>query len=135
MAAGRLADPVRHAQRQREPALPPEHVAALGELVHDLVHGAGDEVGEVHVHHRPHPGHGRPHRRADDGGLRDRRVEDALGAEGLAEPLGHAEGNAGPDVLADQVHALVAGHLLAERGVEGVAIGQLGHGGLSRRSV
>ena len=121
MAAGRLADAVGHPQGERTGDLATEHVPALGDLIGDLVHGAGHEVGEVHVHHREKAGHRGAQGGAHDGGLGDRRVEHALRPELLRQPFGHAEGHAEHDVLADAVHARVASHLLAEREVERLA--------------
>ena len=121
MPAARAPDPVRHPERHGAGELAAEHVPRLGDLVDDLVHGARDEVGEVHVDDRHEAGDGRAQRRADDGRLRDRRVQHALGAELVHEPLRHAERQAEHDVLTDAVHARIAAHLLAKREVQRVA--------------
>src|SRR5438477_11260339 len=69
------------AHDERDARLAPEHEPVLRGLVHDLVDG---EAGEVDVHElgpRPHPGEGRPDRRADEADLADRRLEDPRWAE------------------------------------------------------
>ena len=99
-AAGRAADDERHADAGA--------VARLGGEVRDHVEGARDEVDELHLGHGPHPHHRGPDRGADDGGLGDRRVDDALLAELGDEAVGHLEGAAvDADVLAEQEDALV----------------------------
>jgi hypothetical protein len=63
-----------------------EHVAVLGALVGDLVHG---QRGEVDVHDLgdgAHAGHRRAHRRAADGRLGDGRIEHAPVAELFDRP-------------------------------------------------
>ena len=113
MGRGALYAPRRHPQDQRHVHLAAEHVAHLGDLVHDLVHGARDEVGEVHVRHGTHPADGRTQGGADDRRFRDRRVEDPILAELLHEPLGDGEGCAGPQILAEQAAAAPYPLLLA----------------------
>src|SRR5262249_50775191 len=64
--------------------------------------------------------------RADDGRLRDRRVDDPALAELLDQAVGHLERAAvDADVLAQQEHALVACHLLAEALADRVDVGGL----------
>ena len=106
-AAGRAADDERDADAGA--------VARLRGEVRDHVEGAGDEVDELHLRDRAQAHHRRPDRRADDRGLGDRRVDDALLAELAEQAVGHLEGAAvDADVLAQEEDALVALHLLEE---------------------
>jgi len=69
----------------------------------------------VHAHQS------RSHRRADDGGFGNRRVNDALGAEFLEHPGGHLERAAiVADVFAEQEDGRVALHLLPDSLANGV---------------
>ena len=90
------------------------HVVHLGRLVDDLVHGAEDEVAVLHLGDRPHARHRRADRGADDRGLRDRRVDDALAAELVGKPERHGEAAAEAarhaDVLAEQEDGRVGAH-------------------------
>ena len=54
--------------------------------VDELVEAAGDEVRELHLADRPHPDDRCADRAADDPGLRERRVHDAVGAELVEQP-------------------------------------------------
>ena len=70
---------------------------------------------------------------ADDRGLRERAVDDALGAEFTLQIVGHAEDAAvDADVLAQDEHVLVAVHLLEERLVQRLDHVQLGHASAPR---
>jgi hypothetical protein len=65
---------------------------------------------------------------ADDPGLRQRRVHDAVGAELLDEAVGHLEGAAeDADVLAHEQDALVVAHLRAQAVGDRAQVGHLGH--------
>jgi hypothetical protein len=82
----------------------------------DQVERAADEVGELQLDDGPLALPGRADRRADEAMLRDRRVEDALVAELLPEPLRDAERAAEvADVLAEQEDALVLEQRVAQR--------------------
>ena len=85
----------------RHADLAAEHVAALGGLVGDLIHG---EAGEIDVHDLgdgAQAGHRRADGRADDGGLGDRRVDARARRRTFREALG------------DAIGAAVEAHLLA----------------------
>ena len=77
----------RRAQDHRHFELAAGHVVNLGRLIDHLVHGQRDEIAEHDVHHRAHAGH----RRADASpampGFGDRRIDDALGAKFLHQPV------------------------------------------------
>ena len=82
------------------------HVVDLGGLVHELIHDQRQEVAEHDVDDGPHAGHRGADADAGEPGLRDRRVDDALRAELVDEPLEHLERRAGlGDVLAHQEDA------------------------------
>ena len=91
------AGPANHQRRGHVPA-----VVRLGHHVDDLVEGAGQEVHELELRHRPQAGQRRAEGRADDGRLGDGRVDDALGAETGDKTIRHLEGSAvDADVLAN----------------------------------
>ena len=97
------------------------HVAHLGGLVDDLVHRAGDEIDIHDLDHRAHAGERGAHAEADNARLRDGGLEDAvrpLVHDALGDGIGAAMGD---HVLADDEHALVAGHFLMQRFPERVA--------------
>ena len=80
------------------------------------------------------PAHRRADRGADDRLLRERRIEDALRAEPLLQPLGRLEGAAvDADVLAEDEDAFVALHLLEERLADRLEVEDLDAGGRVRR--
>ena len=115
-----------------------EHIAELGDLIVDLVHAHADEIGEHDLGDRPLAGEGRAGRRADDGGLGDRRVDHAAGPELVVEAGGGSPdaadrflppGGAGAadDVLAEHDQVGVALHLGVEHLVDDFADGELSH--------
>ena len=87
--------------------------------------------GEVEGHHlddRAQPDHRRADPDTREPGLGDRRVDDAAGPEFLEEPLRHLVGAlVETDLLADDEHAIVARHLLAQGEVERFPIGHHRH--------
>ena len=105
-----------------------EHIAELGGAVHQQVAG---EQAEVHRHQfgdGAQPAERRPDRRADNDLLGQRRILDALLAELLEEALGDGVGAAvARDILAQNIDALVAPHLLADRLAQRVAVGNRSH--------
>ena len=103
------------ADHQRHGHLAAGHVPDLGDLVGQVVPAAGEEVGEHDLGDRPHAGHRRAHRGADDRLLGDRGVPDPLGAELLEQPDRRLEDAArGADVLAEADHRRVAAHLAGD---------------------
>src|SRR5437764_6092058 len=94
----------------------------------ELVPGARDEVGELHLRDRAEPHDRSAGAAADDGGLGERCIDDAPRPELLLEAERDLEGAAvDADVLADEEHALVAPHLRAETVRDRLEIGQLWH--------
>src|SRR6266853_2968336 len=90
-------------------------IARGGDIVREHVVRARDEVDELHLRHGTQTHVRRTGRRADNGGLRDRRIDDTRFAELLREAIGDLEGAAvEPDVLAEDEDALVALHLLPQ---------------------
>ena len=107
-----------HGDRAVEAA--PTAVAHARQLPDDLVIRLRAEARELDLGHGHESGHRQADARADDGRLRDRRVEHAGVAEPFEQTVGHAEHPAVvADVLADQDDALVAGHLRGQRVVDG----------------
>jgi hypothetical protein len=116
-------DAVGQAHHERRLRLAAEHVAGLGDLIHQFVHGAEGEVEDAHLDDRPRADERRPEAGAHDGRLRDRGGDDALGAELFGEAAVLAEEAAPRDVFAENPDAPVAAHLL-----EGGASGRLDQG-------
>src|ERR1700677_1695938 len=110
-------------RRERAP-----EVVRLRDHVADLVHGAGDEIHELKFGDRAHAGERRSEGRADDGGLGDGRVDDALGTEAVDESVGDFEGAAvDADVFAQAEDGGVVLHLFPDSLADGFEIGKLGH--------
>src|SRR5439155_11102544 len=104
------------------------HIARLGDLVGDHVPAGREKVREHDLRDRPKSGHRRPHGRADDRLLGDRRIADALRSKALEEAdrrLEHPAGRA--DVFADEIHRLIAGHLLRNAGGDRLSVAQFRH--------
>ncbi len=103
-------------------------VADLGGLVHDLVVGGMDVVGELDLGHRSHAVQGGADGHASDAELGQGRVDDALLAEAPLEAVGGAEDTAvEAHVLAQDDHGRVRFHLLEQRLADGLDQIQLGH--------
>ena len=116
-----------HPQDPGHAALAAGHEPDLGRLGGDLIHREAAEVNEHDLGHRAHPDQRRAGRGADDRVLRDRRVADPLRPELVEQGAGDAErAPVLADVLAQQEHALVADHLLAERLADGLLVRHLG---------
>ena len=138
LGGGAEAGAVHRAHDQGRGRLAAEHVAELGGLVEDLVEADAEEVDEHQLGHRPQAGGGGARRGADEGALGDRRVEHPVAAELRHQALGDAErsapgvvlagcAHAAGDVLAHDDHPRVALHLLAQRLVDRLPVGLLGH--------
>ena len=134
-AAGEIAADG-HANHDRAGPLAVGAPAQDGELVVNLVHGRPDVIEELNFDDRLHAAHGVADGAADDVGLGQRRVEDALGAElglqaggeledaALAFDLGERLFAAGVGhVFAEDDDARVAAHLVVQAGVD-----EVGHG-------
>jgi hypothetical protein len=76
--AGRAVD---DPDGQRDAGFPAAHVAGLGRLVHDLVHGHGHKIGKHNLGNRPHADQGRAEPGPDDGLFRDGRIPHPLRAK------------------------------------------------------
>ena len=101
-------------------------IVRLGDHVGDLVEGAADEVHELKFGDRPHAGERRSESRANDGGLGDGRVDNALGAKAVDEPVGHFESAAvNADVFAKAEDGRVAFHFFPDSLANGFEIGEL----------
>src|SRR5882672_1466746 len=114
-------DPAAHgrADHHRRAVLASAPVAELGQLVHDLIERREDEVRKLDLGDRAEAVHRHPDRRADDPGLGQGRVDDAVGPELLDQTDGRAEHPAElPHVLAHHHHARIAAHLDPQRIVD-----------------
>src|SRR5687768_6389667 len=125
-AAARRADDDRH-RRAAAVAVP-----QCGGLVDDLIEAARDEVGELHLRHRPIPAQRRADADADDGRLRDRRIDDAHLAELFEQSLRRAERAAvGADILPEDEYFRITAHFFGECLADGLEIREF----LTHRSI
>ena len=92
---------------------PLERQRMSGELVANLVHGRPDVVEELDFDDRLHAADGVADGAADDVGLGQRRVEDALGAEFGLQAGGELEDAAFALDLGERVFAAGVGHVFA----------------------
>ena len=110
-----------------------EHIAVLGGLVDDLVHGDAHEVRVHELGHGPAAGHGGANRRPADGRFGDGRVDDARLAPLLQQAGGDVIGPApDADFLAHDEHVGVTRHLLVQGFVQRLAHEDLAGGGSGR---
>ena len=148
----RMKEPAFRAFRMERPAVHPaakwraddqRHrraptIVVLGRHLGDLIEGAGDKIGELHLHDGAHAHHSRADRGSHEPGLGQRRVQHAPLAVLFLEAFRNPERAAvRPDVLPHEKHPLVAGHLFIERLRDGLQIGDFlsgrgrGHGSTS----
>jgi len=96
--------------------------------VDDLVEGATDEVHELKLGYGTQSGESGTECRAYDGRLRNRSIDDALGAKAINESVGDFErATVDTDVFADTEDARVALHLLPDTLADGFEVGDHGH--------
>jgi hypothetical protein len=118
----------RAAKDRRHSHLSVRHVPHLGGVVHELVDGEEREVPGHELDDGPQAHHGGADADAGESELRDRRVHHAHGAELVEQSAAHlVRALVDADFLAHEEDVGVALHLLAERLVEGVAVGEGGH--------
>ena len=114
---------VRAAEHDRHLVLAARHVEHLRGGVHDLVEREQREVPGHELDDRAQPDHRRADADAGESELGDRRVDDAHLAELLEESLGDlVRALVDGDFLAHEEDAIVALHLLANGGAEGVSV-------------
>ena len=88
-------------------------------MADDLVEGGVDEAVELNLRYRLETVQGQSDRDADDGRLRQRRVEHAIGPERLLQAIGNAKDAAeGADVLAKNQDLIIARQGVAEGEVD-----------------
>jgi hypothetical protein len=117
-------DPDDDRQRDRAEGTGPH----LGQLRHDLVERGVHEAVELDLADRPVPAQRHADRGADDPGLGEGRVDDAVLAEVLLQPVGDPEDSAElADVLAHQHDLGVGLHRGAQAGVDPLGQGDRGH--------
>jgi len=119
VVAAANAAAVGHADQHLRRVLARAAVAVLRELAHDLIERGEDEVCELNLDDRAEAIQRHADRHADDASLRERRVEHALRAVLLLQPLCHAEHAAEvADIFAEDHRALVALHVQVQRLVQ-----------------
>ena len=129
MLRGRSAPQAdRHAGDQRHAALAAEHEAVFRRLVDELVHRAQREIDHAHLDDRPQSRERHADRRAHDGGLGNRRVDDAARPELLRQPAVLAEDAAAAEVLAERDHVRIGAHRFLQGKAGGLSVGHCGHG-------
>ena len=114
------------AQGHRHRELAARHVAVLGQLVDDRVAGRRQEVREHDLDDGPHARDGHAQGDADEAVLADRRGQDASRELLRQADVGLEHAAVGADVLAHEEDRRIGRHLVVERGVDRLAIGQLG---------
>ena len=112
--------------RQREVAGASHHVAEFRGLVEDLVHRHVEERRHEEVDDGHEPRGGSPKTRADEGGLRDRRVADPVRPE-LVRQSRRVADDAPPHVLTHDDDPVVTSHLLENRRPHGRRLGPASH--------
>ena len=118
--------PGRQAQHDRNRR--PGPVVLLRGHRDEVIPGAGDEVGELHLGDGTHAHQGGAGRAGDDRRLRERHVDHPPRSELLLEPVRDLERAAvDAHVLAEHEHALVVAHLLPEPVADRLEVGLLGH--------
>src|SRR2546427_1378573 len=121
--------PVRPAEDDGDPNLPTRHVQHLGRGIDDLIERQQGKVPGHKLDHRSESTHSGAHANPRESELGDGRIDHALGTELLQQSAAHlVRALIDADFLTHQKHVGVALHLLAERLVQGIAIGQGGHG-------
>ena len=102
-------DDQRHAKRAAR------EIDVLGRHVVNRVHADSEEVDKHQLCDRPHAGHGGAHRRAQEPGLGDRRIDNALGPELVVEPGRRAKDAAiDTDVLPHHEDIGIGAHFLRD---------------------
>src|SRR5712691_11411992 len=90
-------------------------------MVEDLIVRGGNEPVELKFRDRYQTTRGESHINSGDAILRQRRVEDAVGAEFVLQAAGHLEDPAIlPNVLAEDDYLSVPPHLLTKSHIQGV---------------
>ena len=112
-----------HGHGHRE--LATRHVAVLGQLVDDGVTGRRQEVREHDLDHRAHARDGHAQGNAHEAVLADGCRQDTTRELVRQADVGLEHAAVGVDVLAHEEDARVGRHLVLERGVDGLAIGEL----------
>ena len=110
----RRANPasVGHADRDREVHRTARPPAVAPDVADQLVEGRIAERVVLHLADRPPACHREPDRASEDPGLRERRIDAAIGAEAILEPRGGAEDpTRSSDVLAEHHDVGIALHL------------------------
>ena len=109
-------------KHHRRAHLPAGHIERLGRRIHDLVDRLHGKVEGHELYNRAQPAKGRPDRDPGKAMLGDRRVDDALAAEFVEQPLGDL---VGPlifrDLFAHQIDVGVAPHFLGHCVAQGLA--------------
>ena len=110
---------VRHSDRQREGHLPAGAPAIAAHMRDQLVEAGIGEGVVLHLAHRPPARHAEADGGTEDPGLRQRRVDAAVGAEAFAQSSGSPEDAArSPDVLAHDHDVVVPRELRVQRVVD-----------------
>ena len=123
---------VRDADHERQSDATARPVAVLRDMADDLVQRGVGEAVELHLHDGAQAVQRHAERGTGDAGLRDRRVEAAVGAHLGLQSVGDAEHTAElADILAVDDHGVVRAHRVAQRGVERAGHRQLHQAGSS----
>ena len=92
------------------------HVAELGRMIDDLVHGDRHKIGELKLDHRPRSDQGAADPGTGDGRFRDRCVHHALWTKRFEQPLSYLKKPADRShVLAQDINGPVTLHFFTQR--------------------
>ena len=114
MSAEPSVDAALDAEGEGHGELASGHEVELGRMVHQLIHGKGDEVDEHDLDHWPQPTQGGPDCHTHDRGLADRGIPDTPGTKLFDQALGGTEWAPKRHILADDHHGIVGVHRSAK---------------------
>ena len=121
-------EPGRHAEDHRRAGAPVVEIGHLGRRRDHVVHRRQQDVRESHFQDWTESSDRGDDRGPDEARFRDRRLEDAVGAELLDQPERRADETAEhADVLAHDIDRRVPAHFLGQRLGDGLAIRDLSH--------
>src|SRR6266550_4802488 len=119
-----------------DPNLPTRHVQHLCRGIDDLVQREQREVPGHELDDRPEAAHGGADADPRESELRDGSIDHAFGAELLQQSAAHlVRALIDADFFTHQKHVLIALHLLSQRLVQGISIGESRHGQSASTSV
>ena len=117
------AGAVRRPQHHGQFCLTTKHITDFRHLIDNFIHGRGNEIGKVHVNHRPHAGQRCTDAAAHNAGFRDGGINNPVGkffrqAPKLAKNTAIAD-----EVFSQNKHPVILCHLFHKRLCHGLGTG------------